>query len=213
MFGDNLINNKLGVNNSAADYNQKSQILGTGKTSDIARTADLQDSEVVTGNAFDKAKADTGDVEHAEKPAFVPLPQQLGSGKASEHQEGKHDGFDSECPQCECETCRNRRYKDDSDDATVSFQMPTKMTPTEASSKVKSHEMEHVRHEQHDAAKDGKKVVSQSVQIKTDTCPECGTIYVSGGLTRTHVKEIGSEFYELFRVGGEPKGQSLDERV
>jgi hypothetical protein len=126
----------------------------------------------------------------------------------ADHAEGKHgfsknrDGFVGTCPDCQCETCKNRRYQDGSDDKSVSFQQATQMTPNEAKTRVMSHEMEHVRNEQHDAKEEGRKVVSQSVQIKTAICPECGTTYVSGGTTRTVTKAVTGEFYELFQVGG-----------
>ena len=35
------------------------------------------------------------------------------------------------------------------------------------------------------AKREERKVVSQSVSIHTDICPECGKVYVSGGTTRT----------------------------
>jgi Zn-finger nucleic acid-binding protein len=85
----------------------------------------------------------------------------------------------------ECQTCKNRKYVDGSDDASVSFQTPTRVSPEAAASKVAAHEHEHVRNEQADAKREGRRVVSQSVTIKTDICPECGRVYVSGGETKT----------------------------
>ena len=85
----------------------------------------------------------------------------------------------------ECETCKNRRYVDVSDDPSVSFQTPTKLSPQEAMSAVVAHEGEHVRNEQAKAQNEGRKVVSQSVTISTSICPECGMVYVSGGQTKT----------------------------
>jgi len=120
-----------------------------------------------------------------------------------EHAENKHDGFKSDCPACECQTCKNRRYQDDSNDSGVSFQQPTQMNPLQASNMVKSHEMEHVRREQYKAKDEGRRIVSQSVQIKTDICPECGKTYVSGGVTRTRTKYSDPAFIDLFKVGAE----------
>ena len=54
--------------------------------------------------------------------------------KAIGHNE-KHDGFDKEIPDCQCETCKNRRYKDDSDDSCVSF---VSLTVSEADTAVSS---------------------------------------------------------------------------
>lgn len=113
----------------------------------------------------------------------------------------KKDGFLKDPPNCECETCRKRRYQDASDDSAVSFQMPTNMSPTAAKSKVRSHELEHVRRESAKAKQEGKRVVSQTVQIKTDTCEECGRVYVSGGLTRTVTRPDMRDFHEMFMLG------------
>lgn len=85
----------------------------------------------------------------------------------------------------ECQTCSKRRYQDKSNDAGVSFKSPTYISPENAASAVAAHEQEHVRNEQSSAARDGRQVISQSVRIFTDTCPECGRVYVSGGETRT----------------------------
>ncbi|WP_300524210.1 hypothetical protein [Aminiphilus sp.] len=84
-----------------------------------------------------------------------------------------------------CETCENRSYQDDSDDSSVSFQTPTKLTPQQAAAAVPAHEGEHVHNEQARADREGRKVISQSVRIHTSICPECGRVYVSGGTTTT----------------------------
>ena len=127
------------------------------------------------------------------------------TGKDKEDEKGlfglKKDGFAKDPPNCECETCRKRRYQDDSDDSVVSFQAPTSMSPAAAKSKVRSHELEHVRRENIKAEQEGKKVVSQTVQIKTDTCDECGRIYVSGGLTRTVTRVDMRDFHRMFMLG------------
>jgi len=88
-------------------------------------------------------------------------------------------------PQGVCHTCENRRYVDQSDDASVSFQTPTKISPHMAGMAVAAHEQEHVRNEQANALRDNREIVNQSVTLHYDTCPECGKIYVSGGTTRT----------------------------
>ena len=84
-----------------------------------------------------------------------------------------------------CHTCENRRYVDGSDDASVSFQTPTKINPGMAAMAVASHEQEHVRNEQARADRDNRDIVSQTVTLTYDTCPECGKQYVSGGTTKT----------------------------
>lgn len=85
----------------------------------------------------------------------------------------------------ECQTCKNRKYQDGSDDPGVSFKTATNLSPERAATAVRSHEMEHLHHERAKAHREDRKVVSQSVTIHTAICPECGTAYVSGGTTRT----------------------------
>ena len=68
----------------------------------------------------------------------------------------------------ECQTCEQRKYQDGSDDPGVSFKTASHIAPEQAKAK-----------------REERKVVSQSVSIHTDICPECGKVYVSGGTTRT----------------------------
>ncbi len=84
-----------------------------------------------------------------------------------------------------CQTCEERKYQDGSDDMGVSFQTPTRIDPSQVASRVRGHEMEHVSREQSKAQREDRKVVSQSVTLHTDICPECGKVYISGGTTRT----------------------------
>ena len=85
----------------------------------------------------------------------------------------------------ECQTCKERKYQDGSDDPGVSYQTPTNIDPDVAASAVRGHEQEHVVREQAKAQREGREVVSQSVSLHTAICPECGKVYVSGGTTRT----------------------------
>lgn len=88
----------------------------------------------------------------------------------------------------DCETCKNRKYQDGSDDPGVSFKTPSNISPDEAASKVRSHEYEHVNRNRAKAEREDKEIVSQTVTIKTSVCPECGTPYVSGGQTDTVIR-------------------------
>ena len=88
----------------------------------------------------------------------------------------------------ECQTCKERKYQDGSDDPGVSFKTPTNVDPSQAASAVRGHEMEHVTREQAKARQEDRRVVSQSVTYHTSICPECGDVYVSGGTTRTVTK-------------------------
>lgn len=85
----------------------------------------------------------------------------------------------------ECKTCAERKYQDGSDDPGVSFKTAAHISPEQSATKVRSHEYEHVVREQSKADRENKEVVSQSVRLHTDICPECGRTYVSGGVTNT----------------------------
>lgn len=87
----------------------------------------------------------------------------------------------------ECETCRNRKYQDGSDEM-VSFKAPSHISPEAAASRVRSHEQEHVSNAYKDAAENNGKVISCNVSIRTSVCPECGRTYVSGGTTSTQIR-------------------------
>ena len=84
-----------------------------------------------------------------------------------------------------CGTCESRRYVDQSDDPSVSFQTPTHISPGASASAVMSHEREHVANEQARADREGREVISQTITLETSICPECKRTYVSGGTTRT----------------------------
>lgn len=87
----------------------------------------------------------------------------------------------------ECQTCKERKYQDGSDEM-VSFKSATHLSPTSAASAVRSHEQEHVSNAYKKAAQNNGKVVSCGVSIHTAVCPECGRTYVSGGTTKTSIK-------------------------
>ena len=87
----------------------------------------------------------------------------------------------------ECETCKNRKYQDGSDE-NVSFKTASHISPTAAGAAVRAHEGEHVSNAYEKAAQNNGKVVNASVSIHTSICPECGRTYVSGGTTNTTIK-------------------------
>lgn len=95
-------------------------------------------------------------------------------------------------PDGECETCKNRKYRDGSDEM-VSFKTAQHMSPQNAASGVRAHEQEHVSNAYKKAAKDNGKVIRASVAIHTSICPECGRSYVSGGTTSTQIKYNNEE--------------------
>ncbi len=87
----------------------------------------------------------------------------------------------------ECQTCKERKYQDGSDE-NVSFKSAQHIAPEAAAARVRGHEQEHVANAYNKAAKDGGKVINASVSIHTAVCPECGRTYVSGGTTHTMIK-------------------------
>ena len=88
----------------------------------------------------------------------------------------------------DCQTCKERKYQDGSDEANVSFKSAAHISPSSAGSAVRAHEGEHVSNAFSKAAEKNGKVVSASVSIRTSICPECGRTYVSGGTTNTMLK-------------------------
>lgn len=116
------------------------------------------------------------------------------------------DGFAED----ECQTCKNRKYQDVSNDSGVSFQSPTKLSKGEAMSAVRAHEHEHVSRNQSAADREGREIVSQSVRIKTGICPECGEVYVEGGETRTVSRNKTAQKFSAGLENGAMSGRTLD---
>lgn len=87
----------------------------------------------------------------------------------------------------DCQTCKNRKYQDGSDEM-VSFKSAAHVSPQASASRVRAHEQEHVSNAYKKAAKGDGKVVAANVSIRTAVCPECGRTYVAGGETRTQIK-------------------------
>jgi hypothetical protein len=92
----------------------------------------------------------------------------------------------------ECETCRNRKYQDGSDEM-VSFKAAAHISPEAAGSAVRGHEQEHVSNAYKKASMNNGEVLQASVSIQTSVCPECGRSYVSGGTTSTQIKYYNEE--------------------
>ena len=92
----------------------------------------------------------------------------------------------------ECETCKNRKYQDGSDEM-VSFKSAQTIAPAAVASKVRGHEQEHVSNAYAKAAQNNGKVIQASVTLHTAICPECGRTYISGGETRTQIKYYNEE--------------------
>lgn len=91
-----------------------------------------------------------------------------------------------------CRTCAERKYKDESNDPSVSFQTPTSIAPGMEAAAVMAHEHEHVANNAARAEREGQTATSV-VMIHTELCPECGRPFISGGTTLTTYGRKGSE--------------------
>ena len=94
----------------------------------------------------------------------------------------------------ECQTCKERKYIDGSDEGNVSFKAPGHIAPEASAGVVMSHEKEHVANAKREGNKPGNELVSATVSLKTAICPECGRSYVAGGATRTLIKYGVSDY-------------------
>lgn len=121
------------------------------------------------------------------------------AGSRSVSEKGDFDTY-------ECQTCKNRKYQDGSNDPGVSFKTPTTISPERAAFAIRSHEAEHVAHARLKALEEDKEIVSQSVSYRTSICPECGKTFMAGGNTRT-VFRSAPETYSQEAV---KKGAYLD---
>lgn len=94
----------------------------------------------------------------------------------------------------ECQTCKERKYVDGSDEGNVSFKAPGHIAPEASAGVVMSHEKEHVANAKREGNKPGNELISAKVSLKTAICPECGRSYVAGGTTRTLIKYGDSDY-------------------
>ncbi len=99
----------------------------------------------------------------------------------------------------ECQTCKNRKYMDVSNESNVSFQSPTHVSPEASFAAVSAHEQEHVSNAVSTGNQPGNRLISASVTYSMAVCPECGTPYVAGGTTRTQIQYNESNPYESSR--------------
>ena len=121
----------------------------------------------------------------AESPTLSPLSAE----KANEqNRTGKSEA------KGECQTCKERKYIDGSDEGNVSFKAPGHIAPEASAGVVMSHEKEHVANAKREGSKPGNELISATVSLKTAICPECGRSYVAGGTTRTLIKYGDSEY-------------------
>lgn len=116
----------------------------------------------------------------------------------------------------ECQTCKSRKYQDGSNEM-VSFKSAAHISPEAAAVRVRAHEQEHVSNAYKKAAMEEAEVVRASVTIHTDICPECGRVYVSGGITETQIKYTNEENpYQQMKKAADAykfKGMNIDVAV
>lgn len=116
----------------------------------------------------------------------------------------------------ECQTCKNRKYQDGSDEM-VSFKNAAHISPTAAASAVRAHEQEHVSNAYKKAATNNGKVINASVALHTAICPECGRTYISGGTTHTQIKYYNEDnpYQQALKTADQAKysGMNLDYAV
>ncbi len=135
------------------------------------------------------AVAGVGSATGIQKPGSIDTTgHKIGSdGKPEPTKEDKRVG------KAECETCKNRKYVDGSNDPGVSFKAPAHIDPSAAPGRVMGHEQEHVAHARAEGSKENKELVSVSVTLHTAVCPECGRVYVSGGETNTTMRTTSGD--------------------
>ena len=131
----------------------------------------------------DKFSVESLLMQHESDPAGMAVRMRMQSPGVQENNEIK--SAQEVMEEVECQTCEERKYQDGSDDPGVSFKTATHISPEQAAGAVRSHEMEHVTRNQAKAQREDREIISQSVTIHTDICPECGRVYTSGGTTRT----------------------------
>jgi hypothetical protein len=118
--------------------------------------------------------------------------------------------------QVECQTCKNRKYVDGSNESDVSFKSPGHIDPGQSYATVMSHEQEHMSNARQKTADSDTRLVSASVSLKISVCPECGRSYVAGGTTNTTIQYSESNPYDKGRKtieGSFLRGQNFDEAV
>lgn len=118
--------------------------------------------------------------------------QNIHTDTALNYDESSITGPGGKSSPAECETCKNRKYQDGSDEM-VSFKSASHISPEASASKVRAHEQEHVSNAYKKAAEGNGEVVSANVTLQTGVCPECGRSYIEGGTTRTQIKYYNEE--------------------
>lgn len=158
------------------NYNPIAAYAGSS-TAAAPERGQTPDAEQTAAQAAPAPTEATGDT-----PAVIRNP-----GESTRRQVGKKSS------PAECETCKNRKYQDGSDEGDVSFKAAAHIDPKASAARVMGHEREHVSNAYKKAAEHNGKVMSCNVTLKTAVCPECGRTYVAGGTTATQIKYFNEE--------------------
>lgn len=113
----------------------------------------------------------------------------------------------------ECQTCKNRKYVDGSNEGNVSFKAPGHISPEASGAVVMAHEKEHVANATSEGKEPGKRLISATVSLQMAVCPECGRTYVAGGTTKTTMATYSENPYDQARKtleGSFLAGQNID---
>ncbi len=168
--------------NRAAQGMQGAAAVAGGRRSDNLETP-VQPVDRVSGSApvlprspeprlFIRQGADPVEMAVRMRIQYVDMPGQSGSGgeaAGTGEAQGTQgaEGVQKAAEEGKCQTCEQRKYKDGSNDPGVSFKTATRVAPEQAASAVRGHEREHVVREQAKAKREDRRVVSQSVALKT----------------------------------------------
>lgn len=187
----------LSLTGALSGYGSENSSKSDGMTSemrraDIERRIDADERKLKQLDNKESAEISKLNLEISKyKNKLEKIEKESGPSEMSEAEKKRR--FDS----FECQTCKNRRYQDESDDSGVSFQSATHIDPSAAYSAVRSHENEHVARNRTKAEQNGQKIVYQSVTIHKGICPECGRVYTAGGVTKTVTKADNSAKYTV----------------
>ena len=137
------------------------------------------------------------------KPIREGHPEDVKKPMQVEDEEENKTPFDK---RVECETCKSRKYVDGSNESDVSFKAPTHVSPEASVGAVASHEHEHVANAVAKGSEEGNELLSVSVSIRYERCPECGRVYAAGGLTHS-VMKVSTPNYGTTGYGAAQKTQ------
>ena len=121
-----------------------------------------------------------------------------------------------ETQKAECQTCKERKYMDQSNEGDVSFPAHTLTARGQAPALVMDHAGFLGLNGVAEAQKQNKRLVSVSVSLKTGVCPECGKTYIAGGTTRTKMLTYRENPYDQGRKAVEGtmlRGMNFDQKL